>query len=570
MLNFFRRGGTGQILIGAVVFAIIIVFVLEFRPGREGAARLSQECAVEVHDECVDRKDFFAAYGLIVPRGFTNKRVKSMNLRTHIQEGLAERELLVREADRLGVSISEEELDNELSSGRAHVSLPISQAAYLGYSLQLDDNWIRYLPVKSSASDQFDYKIYERVVRNTTNRSPKEFKEMQRRELIAARMRDLVRSRVRVSETEAWLQYQRERSTAVARVAHVPRDWFAKWVVDISDAATDAWAKENAAQVDEAWKSAKDTFKASCPLVKEIVVPIAAEADEETKIDRRRELDQSLTRLKEGWTFEQAARLSTSPNAVVGGELGCLGDSYGPASKELLDAIKGLKPGAVSPVIETSSGFHLIKLDGTLAEKDVESVGRRIIARKMMARFRADELAREFADAVVKRTKDGTKLDEDMVKALATEYASRSAAAKPKAKPGADKAAKPELPALSDENRPKVEVSAPFPIMGSPVPNALPTERAAMKLFELPKPDMVLEKPVATEDGLAVVQLKEKTLVKRADFDKNKAEALRSLRTTKAREALTRYLSALRTQSKDKIKLDEEIAKESGADDGEG
>lgn len=562
MLNFFRRGGTGQILIGAVVFAIIIVFVLEFRPGREGVARLAMQCAIEVHDECVDRKDYYAAYGLIVPRGITNKRVKDMNLRRHIQEGLVERELLVREAKRLGVSIGEQELDDELAEGRAHVSLPVANSGFLEYSLQLGDDWVRYLPVKDQ-SDKFDYKLYERMVRNTTNRSPKEFKEMQRRELIAARMRDLVRSRVRVSEAEAWLQYERLRSTAVARVAYVPRGWFAKWAVDLSDAAADAWAKDNASQVDDAWKTVKASFSPGCPLVSEIFVPFGADASDEVKVDKRREIESGLERIRGGASFEEAARLaSAAPTANLGGALGCLSEAYGPGSKELLDAVKDMKPGQVSPILETARGFHLLKLHGKLAEADLEKVGRRHVARKLMAGLRADELAKAFADKLVARAKGGAKLDEDLVKELAAE--TLKGGPKPAKKPAKDA----EPLALQDDGRPKVEITAPFPITGSPVPNALPTERPAAALFQLDKPDSVLDKPVATQQGLAVVQLKEKTVAKREDFEKNKADTLRSLRSAKAKDALARYLAALRNQSKDKIKLDPQLVEDqAGADD---
>jgi peptidyl-prolyl cis-trans isomerase D len=554
MLNFFRRGGTGQILIGAVVFAIIVVFVLEFRPGREGAARLTQGCAVEVHSECVDRKDFFAAYGLIVPRGFTNKRVKSMNLRRHIQDGLVERELLVREAGRLGVSISDDELDDELASGRARISLPIANAAMLAYSLDLGEDWVRPLNVKSSQTDQFDYKIYERIVRNATNRSPKEFKEMQRREAIAARMRDLIQSRVRVSEGEAWLAYERERSNAVARVASVKRDWFAKWAVDLSDQATDAWIATNRAQVDEAWTAAKDEHKPGCQLVSEIVAGFEPNASEETKVDKRAEIDKALARIKEGESFERVARsASTAPSALVGGERGCLQESE--ATKELLDGIKGLKPGAISPVLETADGFHLLKVHGTLDEKNLETVGRRLVARKLLARFRADELVKDFAQKIIDKAKT-IKLDDEMIQAMVAELVARAGS---------------EHPALSDPLRPKLEITAPFPIMGSPVPDALPSERPALALFELEKPDAVLEQPVATQSGLAVVQLKEKSVAKRAEFEKDKAEALRSLRAAKGREALVRYVAALRTQSKDKIKLDAALAEEqAGGSDSEG
>ena len=57
---------------------------------------------------------------------------------------------------------------------------------------------MRLLQVKRTADEPYDYKLYERQIRLMANRGPKEFKEMQERELLAARMRDIVRSRVRI------------------------------------------------------------------------------------------------------------------------------------------------------------------------------------------------------------------------------------------------------------------------------------------------------------------------------------------------------------------------------------
>jgi len=62
----------------------------------------------------------------------------------------------------------------------------------------LGEDLIRPIPVTNPETKAFDYKVYDRVVRQFSNRSPTEFKTMQREELLAARLRDLVRSRVRV------------------------------------------------------------------------------------------------------------------------------------------------------------------------------------------------------------------------------------------------------------------------------------------------------------------------------------------------------------------------------------
>ena len=149
---------------------------------------------------------------------------------------------------RLGVGIGETAVDDELASGRFHVSLPVSSRS-LNRSLilckvdQMSDQcepgseMVRYVPdVKSVETGEFDYKKYERIVRNVANRGPREFKEMQERELLAERMRNLVRARVRVSVEEARMQFERERSKATVRTVHANRDWFARYLVSLSPA----------------------------------------------------------------------------------------------------------------------------------------------------------------------------------------------------------------------------------------------------------------------------------------------------------------------------------------------
>ena len=259
MLSIFRGGAFAQILKAGIAATIVLVFALEFRPGRNGSSgSLKLECAVELKGECVDPKEYYASFGLVMPRGVDPRAAKSLSLHKKTLDGLVERELLVAEAKRVGIDVSPDDAEKELVNGRAHISLPALEADSLSYQLGLcrraedgrgcepgTDTGVRELRVKRTADEPFDYAVYEREIRMLTNRGPKEFKIMQQRELVAARMRDLIRSPVRVSEAEAFAIFEQERSTAVIRSVLLDRKWFEKFTVDQSDAAIDKWAFEN-------------------------------------------------------------------------------------------------------------------------------------------------------------------------------------------------------------------------------------------------------------------------------------------------------------------------------------
>src|SRR5262249_46645090 len=99
MLSALRSGGTGQALMAVVVFAVFSVFIVECRArSRMQTGSIRRQCAAQVAGQCVTPKDFFAAYGLVVPRGMPAKQVKTYSLRRRVADGLVERELLIAEA----------------------------------------------------------------------------------------------------------------------------------------------------------------------------------------------------------------------------------------------------------------------------------------------------------------------------------------------------------------------------------------------------------------------------------------------------------------------------------------
>jgi peptidyl-prolyl cis-trans isomerase D len=580
MLKFFRQQGFGQAVVFAVVVGIIVVFALEFRAGSgQSTAQLNTECAVSYRGTCLDSKDYFAAYGILVPRMFQPKDSRSLQLKKRTLDGLAERELLVAEAERLGLGVSEATLDQELTAGRAHVSLPVehaSLAAPLGLCRSPDGYrcvpggpiGVRQLRVTRTAGEAFDYKLYEREIRMLANRGAREFRAGQERELIAEQLRELVRSRARIPASEAFSLYERDRSRVVIRSVVTDREWFGKFAVDVSDAAVDRWAATNAVQVDEAWKADKDKFTAGCPIVSEVRVPLPPNALDDEKAPLKAQAQALRDRLAKGESFAAVAReASNAPSAAFGGRVGCLNASFGLGSDVLLAAAQKLAPGAVSELIETPRAFHVIKRDGTLDAAAVEKEGRHQIARGLYAKVAADEALRAFSNGLIEKVKAGAKL-EDVMRVLTDEIAQKQAGDKAAAKDPA--AAKETLPpALVAPNRPRFEVSAPFSMSGNPLPDVDPNEPIAARAFALPAADALYEKPIETSTGLVVIQLKEKMPASREEFEKEKGPILAMLRQAKGNEALARYVADLRRAAGDKLKIDARFAEESKADSNE-
>lgn len=561
MLRYFRGGGVAQVIVGAIVFTIILVFVIEFRAGSQGpTSSLKEQCAVKL-GRCIDQKDYYAAFGVIVPRGVDAKGVKRLGLRRAVLEGLVERELLVAQAEKLGLGVGKDLLDAELEAGRAHVSLPAEQARPLSGQLglcRLDpqrgcepgaDILVRQLRVRRTPTADFDYKLYEREIRVVANRGPREFREAQERELLAEQLRKLVRARVRVSDDE--VEYLSQR--AVIRSAILSRDWFAKFAIDTRQESVDSWAFEHRGEVDAAWTAAKEAWTDGCPLIREVVVPIPGMVLDDEKNPLRAKAEAARTRITSGEDFAAVAReVSGTPSAILGGSVGCLSKSYGLGGEDLLKAVEKLAPGAVSDVIETPAGYHVVKLEGKLAADRIEAEGRRHVALTLYTRFKADEAMHAFAAELLAAAKGGQKL-EDAVRTL-TEAKAR-ALLPPRKKPSADEATSP---AESSPDRPRFEISQEFSRNGDPLSDVSSKEPVATLAFDLAKPDAIHEKPIETANGLVLIQLKELT---KPSADE-KRDIARDLRIMKGDDALVRYLADLRRAAGEKLKVDMAFAED--------
>jgi peptidyl-prolyl cis-trans isomerase D len=259
MLSVFRSRGLSSVVYGVIIVAIILVFVIQFNPSAgKRTASLDEQCAARVRGWCINPKDHLAAFRILIPRGpqgeLETQKAKQMGLMRVALDGLVERELLVNEAGRLGISVSEEEVTDEIYNGFIHVSVP-SDNSGLSSQLNVMDGKV-YAGFRDPKTKRFEVKVYERAIKALVGRSPSEFREEQTRELVAGKVRDIVRTPVRVSEVEALEGYVDEKSTAIVTYLQVRQSWASKYAVSTSPADMEAWEKEteNKALVDAAMK----------------------------------------------------------------------------------------------------------------------------------------------------------------------------------------------------------------------------------------------------------------------------------------------------------------------------
>jgi peptidyl-prolyl cis-trans isomerase D len=618
MLSLFRQKGLSNVLYGVIIVGTIMTFVIEFRPNAsQRTASLSEACAARVRGRCLDPRDFSSAYRILMPSR-SAETSRRLNVKRVALDGLIERELLDDEARRLGITVTEDEVTDQLYSGFVRASVPsadptvaqaILEEMYKSYAraglvsqevaqAHFNDRDTA-IPVdfRDPKTKMFDMKVYERQVRNLSNRSTAEFRGEQARELLAAKMRDVIRAPVRVSDTEAWEEYQRRYDTATVASIPVKESWAARWTAaGASQATVDAWVKEHQQEFDKelADRQAADAPKAGH--LRHILVKLPYGATDDEKAAALSKLSWAVARVKAGEPFAEVAReVSDDPgSAIQGGDLGDKTDSFVPAFKAAADA---LTPGeSTAGAVETQFGYHFIMRDDPAKSGEVTAQVKRGLGRSMYAKATATDAAKRIAGQIRASMHAGKSVDDALheaasgfarptgkaehLRVLPAPVAADAGAAP--TKPGADagspgaSATKPAatpaeklFDASVDADRPQLQTSSAFNRGGDPFPGLSPEGTTAVIEFAFSAQDGdVMAEPVRTADSFAVVQLKQHKKATREDFEKDRDTFVQELVRAKRDEALSLYVKRLRDEAKDDIKVDSSFVQEVKVDGG--
>lgn len=526
---------------------------------------MKAECAAEVRGECVSSRDYRATMALVAPRA-DDTALKMFQLRKRILDGLIERTLLVQDAERLGVTISDDDLNMELTSGRALVSMGVETPPLVMYRLQLPlERPMRVLPVKTNG--QFDKKAYTKALRINIGRGEAEFREMQRLENLAARMRDIVKSRVRIADGEIREAYDREKTKFSFKYVKIDRSWIARFLVPKTKAAIDAFAAEHKAQIDSAWESRKKQYLPECRRARHILAKAGITATDDEKMAARKKIEEAIERARKGEPFDQLAReISEDISGPDGGELGCV--AKGKMVKPFEEAVFSMKDGEISSVVETEYGFHAIKIEGIYKDAEAEVQGRYDLTRELMINIEGETKAAEIGKKLLEAIHNKKSLDEALPSLLSgylppmpppdaiTQEAKggeekKQNEKKDEKKKDEKKGEKPKNP-LEDPDAPKVEVAKDLTADGT---SPLSGSEALNVAYTLTQPGDAPRDLIKLENGYAVLQLMERKAPSTEEFEQDRERYGRALLAVKQQDALIAYVNRLREAAKEKIKI---------------
>jgi parvulin-like peptidyl-prolyl isomerase len=394
LLDSMRRHSRSFIIY--IIFGVIIaVFVVNFGPQSAGCSGGSASYAARVEGNTITARQF--AYAMTVA-GIRSQQVpepQMVRLRGMVMDQLLLRELLAEEALSLGVRIPEKEIDDMLVKGRF---LALGQPRPL---IRDDDG-------------KFDYDLFSRYVRYSWQLTVRKFKKDQRRELLADKYRQFLRSSIKVSEDEVRTDFvQRNTQVSLNYVRFTPGQF--RPLVATDEAKIKAYHAAHKKQVKEYYEENKTAYQKLPKQARLQLIRLNAKTEDDAgKREAKRRADAAVKRLKAGEDFAKLAQeLSDDKKSRnAGGRLSWRNEDSPGVAEAVDKAVPGLKDGQISELIEIKDGYAVVKLlgrrQGDLTLDKVEEE----IAEDLLRAEEATKLAKATANGFIKRHKAGEKLDD--------------------------------------------------------------------------------------------------------------------------------------------------------------
>lgn len=409
MLHFLRRHSQSRV-IQIIFFIIIAVFVL-WGVGAvvNGGSPLTTVATVDgrpIEQIAVQRAEMnlTQAYRDAYKGNMSPELKKALNLRQRALDGLIDRLVLVNQAEHLGIKIDDQELRDAI------VDSP---------SFQL--------------GGRFNKEHYMRLLRSA-GLTPSDYETARRDDLAVQRLQAIIDDNVTVSDADVRddiLAHDEKRTLEFVKFAAV--DLTAS--IQVSDDDLKKYYDANKQRYMEPEKAKVellaypvDKFESGVEVTddqiqseydanlatrytqpkevraRHILIRVPRDADEKTKAEAHKKLEDVQAKLKAGADFgELAKQYSEDPGSKdKGGEVGFFprGRMVGPFE----DAAFSLKPGEISDIVESPFGFNIIQVEEVREErqKPLDEVRGEIVAslKKEAAKAKAHDAAETDREAI--------------------------------------------------------------------------------------------------------------------------------------------------------------------------
>lgn len=388
----FMRDSSQSFLIYVMFGVLVFVFAVSFGPGSASCGAPMQDYAVIVNDDIIRRQEYALHLNSQMDRmrrmGAFGESLNSEALRDTISrqvlDQMIEAKLLIQEAERLGLRVTDDEL-----------------LSYLENNLGLKD---------------LDYKELENYITRAYGMTVAQFEEQTRQDILATRVNRFVREMIAVGDEELKQKFLREHDRAkVALVRFSPQQVTAEEAEEITAEAVEEVLQKEPEAVRKAYDDNIFKYRTSQEVrARQILKKLPRDASEEQVAKAQNELAELRAKLEGGANFAELAAAHSEDEATKdkGGDLGFV--KQGLMARSLVDAIFDLEKDALTQQpVRTPQGLHLLQVTEIKppSNQEFEEV-KQDAARTLLQDRQKQAAARAQAEKLLAQLKEGASLEE--------------------------------------------------------------------------------------------------------------------------------------------------------------
>jgi len=517
------RQQSRSLLIYLLFSIVIVVFIVNFGPQSIGGCGMRMphrvtESAARVDNRVVSLKDWTYAYTVLNVASIPPQQAKQMRLKETIMDLLIDREFLAAEAERMGFRVGDEEVEDLIAEAKM-ISMGREQK----------------LPYVENEG-KFSYDNFRKFVQYHLGMSPKSFIEQQRRELMAVRMRDLLRSGVGVSADEVRENYLRQSDRVNLEYLRFPIHRYEN-EVELRPDEIAAYTKASDEKLKKLYDQRKTALYDKQPKQRKLrflLLAVASDADPDKLAEVGKRADAMAVRVRKGEPLAKLAKASSDDanSRARGGDLGWQRKGGTTLGTEVEDKVWAAKDGELVGPVKIAGGLALVVPEAT-REGDISfEQARPELAESELRQERSQARAKAAAEAALAKAKADTgKSWKDLFPA-----------------PESDEK-------VGKNDAPHAEETGLYARRGSMVQGIGPAPALAKAAFELSS-EAPLGGPFQELGSFIVVRLKEHLKPDLAEFEKEKQHMADEAAQQKAQAVVMDWARQRCQEAKEAKKLD--------------